>query len=224
MQRSPLKLKKQMEHSTQEISITEELINSLSHGLGLILGIVGIPILTAMATMKGSPTAIVGTAVYGFGFLMVYGSSAIYHGVTHPRAKQFFQVLDHISIYLMIAGSYTPFILAYYFNSTGIIMLSIMWGIALAGTIFKLIFAMRYPIVSVVGYVAMGWMVLFFGHSLIENMPTSCLVMLLVGGVLYSLGVVFFLWEKLKYSHAIWHIFVLAASVCHYVAVLLTLV
>lgn len=213
-----------MKHSTKQVPLTEELINSFSHGLGLILGIIGIPILTTMATIKGSPVAIVGTAVYGFGFLMVYGSSAIYHGVTHPRAKHFFQILDHISIYLMIAGSYTPFILAYHFDAVGIVMLCIMWGIALAGTIFKLIFAMRYPLISVIGYVAMGWMILFFGHSLIEDMPTSCIVMLLIGGALYSLGVVFFLWEKLKYSHAIWHLFVLAASVCHYVAVMLTLV
>jgi hemolysin III len=212
-----------MNKSSQQIAFTEELINSLSHGLGVILGIVGIPILTALATLKGSPAAIVGAAVYGFGFLMVYGSSAIYHGVTHPRAKEFFRILDHISIYLMIAGSYTPFILVYHFNGTGIALLTTVWGIALAGTIFKILFAARYPLISTLLYVAMGWLVVLFGRSLLFEMPTSCLTLLLVGGGLYSLGVVFFLWEKLPYNHAIWHLFVLAGSVCHYVAVLVTL-
>ena len=212
-----------MENSPQQIALKEELINSLSHGLGVILGIIGIPILTALATMKGSPLAVVGSAVYGFGFLMVYGSSAIYHGVTHPRAKKFFQILDHISIYLMIAGSYTPFILAYHFNGSGIALLCAIWGIALVGTVFKIVFAARYPLLSTILYVAMGWLVIFFGRSLLTEMPMSCLVLLLVGGGLYSLGVVFFLWEKLRYNHAIWHVFVLAASVCHYVAVLITL-
>lgn len=212
-----------MNNSPQQVALTEELINSLSHGLGVILGIVGIPILTALATIKGSPAAIVGAAVYGFGFLMVYGSSAIYHGVTHPRAKEFFRVLDHISIYLMIAGSYTPFILVYHFNGTGIALLSTIWGIALVGTVFKILFAARYTLLSTMLYVAMGWLVILFGRSLLFEMPTSCLVLLLIGGGLYSLGVVFFLWEKLPYNHAIWHLFVLAGSVCHYVAVLIAL-
>ncbi|MEM9884682.1 MAG: hemolysin III family protein [Bacteroidota bacterium] len=213
-----------MKKSNEQIIFKEELINSLSHGLGLVFGIIAIPILTALAATKGSPIAIVGTAVYGFGFLFVYGSSTIYHGVTHPKAKAMMRVIDHISIFFMIAGSYTPFILAYRFDSFGITMLCIMWGIVLFGTIFKMIYAARFHIVSTVCYVVMGWMVIFFGKSLLGAMPVSCVVLLLVGGVLYSLGVVFFLWEKLRYNHAIWHAFVLLASVCHYVAVLLTLV
>ena len=134
------------------------------------------------------------------------------------------RVLDHISIFFMIAGSYTPFILAYYFNSFGITMLCIIWGMALVGTVMKILFAARFHIISTIFYVAMGWMVVFFGQSFLEIIPFNCLILLVVGGVLYSLGVVFFLWEKLNYNHAIWHVFVLLASFCHYVAVLLTVV
>ncbi|MEM0994790.1 MAG: hemolysin III family protein [Bacteroidota bacterium] len=213
-----------MKRTAQQIAFREELFNSVSHGLGLVLGIIAIPILTALATTKGSTVAIVGTAIYGFGFLFVYGSSTIYHSVTDPRAKEMMRILDHISIFFMIAGSYTPFILVYYFNAFGITMLCIIWGIALVGTVMKIIFSTRFPIFSTICYVAMGWMVIFFGQSFIETLPLSCIILLIVGGVLYSLGVVFFLWEKLNYNHVIWHVFVLLASCCHYVAVLLTVI
>ena len=154
-----------MNTKKHQIALKEEIANSISHGLGLIFGLVAIPILTALAATSGSTSAIVGTAIYGFGFLFVFGSSTIYHSVTHPRIKKVMNVLDHISIFIMIAGSYTPFILAYYFNSFGITILCLIWGMALLGTIMKLIFSVRYHFFSTFCYLAMGWTIVLFGKS-----------------------------------------------------------
>ncbi|MEN0047609.1 MAG: hemolysin III family protein [Bacteroidota bacterium] len=213
-----------MDTKKQHIILQEEIANSISHGLGLVFGLVAIPILTALAATSGSTTAIVGTAVYGFGFLFVFGSSTIYHSVTHPKIKKVMNVLDHISIFIMIAGSYTPFILAYYFNSFGITILCLIWGMALLGIIMKLVFSVRYHFFSTFCYLAMGWTIVLFGKSFFTTIPLECTILLGVGGLFYTLGVVFFLWEKLDYNHAIWHVFVLVASICHYVAILLTVV
>ncbi len=201
----------------------EELANTFSHGLGLLFGIIAIPLLVGMAASKGDVSAMWGTAVFGFGFLMVYASSTIYHGVTQPQVKRWLNILDHIAIYFMIAGSYTPFILAYHFNSSGITLLCILWGLTLIGVIFKLVFAVRYYLFSTFIYVLMGWLVVFWGKTFFANIPMECIVLLVAGGISYTVGVVFFLWEKLKYNHAIWHIFVLVGSICHYAAVMLTL-
>lgn len=209
-----------MEHK----QFQQELANSISHGFGLMIGIIAIPILTAMATMKGNTIDIVGTSIYGFGFLMVYTTSTLYHSVTHPKAKDLLNILDHISIFLLIAGSYTPFILAYYFNSFGITLLCIIWGLALLGIIFKIIWGYRYQIFSTIIYLLMGWLVVLWGRSFLMSMPFSCALLLGIGGIFYTVGVIFYLWEKWTYHHAIWHIFVLLGSITHYVAVLLTVV
>ncbi|NJL75724.1 MAG: hemolysin III family protein [Saprospiraceae bacterium] len=209
-------------NSNEHKEFRQELANSISHGFGLVLGIIAIPILTAMATLKGNPTAIVGTSIYGFGFLMVYTTSTLYHSVTHPKVKDLLNILDHISIFLLIAGSYTPFILAYYFNSLGITLLCIIWGLALLGIIFKIIWGYKYQVLSTIVYLLMGWLVVFFGRSFLLSMPLSCSILLGLGGLFYTIGVIFYLWEKWTYHHAIWHIFVLLGSITHYVAVLLT--
>ncbi|MEM9992101.1 MAG: hemolysin III family protein, partial [Bacteroidota bacterium] len=186
----------------------EELANTFSHALGLLFGLIAIPMLVALAAQTNNTAMLWGTAAYGFGFLLVYASSTIYHGVMQPQVKRWLNVLDHIAIYFMIAGSYTPFILAYNFNTSGIILLCILWGLVLIGVIFKLIFSVRYSMFSTFIYVLMGWLVIFWGKDFFSNIPSDSIVLLVGGGVAYSTGVVFFLWEKLKYNHAIWHIFV----------------
>lgn len=211
-----------MMNSNEHKQFQQELANSISHGLGLMIGIIAIPILTAMATLKGNPTSIVGTSIYGFGFLMVYTTSMLYHSVTHPKVKDLLNILDHISIFLLIAGSYTPFILAYYFNSLGITLLCIIWGLALLGIVFKIIWGYKYQVLSTIVYLLMGWLVVFFGRSFLLSMPLSCAILLGLGGLFYTIGVIFYLWEKWTYHHAIWHVFVLLGSITHYVAVLLT--
>jgi len=208
----------------KEAVLNYEIANGISHGLGLLFGIVAIPILISLAVVKGSPPAIVGAAVYGFSFLMVYAFSTLYHSAYNPKVKRVMRIMDHISIYFLIAGSYTPFVLAFIFNTKGIIILSVVWGLALMGIFFKAFFINRFKLFSTAVYLLMGWMAVFMGESLLMGMPTSVLTLIAVGGVLYSVGVVFYLWKRLSYNHMIWHLFVLAASVCHYVAVLLTIV
>lgn len=207
----------------------QELANSLSHGFGVLFGFVSIPILIALASTSGNVPGLIGVSVFGFSFLMLFTFSTLYHGSTlynslHQNAiKKAMRVMDHISIYFLIAGSYTPFILIYFLNPMGITLLSVLWGLTLIGTIFKIFFTGKYEFVSLVLYLGMGWMMLFVAESFFITLPLSSLVMVIIGGGLYTLGVVFYVWEKLVYNHAIWHIFVLAASICHYVSILLIL-
>ncbi len=198
-----------------------EVANSLSHGIGILFGVSCIPVIIALATMHKNVPGIVGASIYGFSFLMVFTFSTLYHAFQRPQIKQVLKVFDHISIYFLIAGTYTPFILMFKLDATGIAMLATLWGLTLAGIIFKAFFLNRFNIFSTVIYLLMGWMILAGGKAFFVAIPLPVLILVAVGGVLYSLGAVFYLWERLLYHHVIWHFFVLAASICHYVAVLL---
>lgn len=202
-------------------NLKQELANSISHAFGMLFGIIGMPILMATAIKNGNTIGLIGASIFGFSFLMVYTASTLYHGFQHPEVKRVLKIIDHISIYFLIAGSYTPFILLFYFNSPGIILLSVLWSLTLLGIIFKIFFVDRFTYLSTVIYLLMGWMLVFIIKPFFANLPLSITVMLTLGGVLYSLGVIFFLWTKYFYHHLVWHIFVLAASICHFVAVLL---
>jgi hemolysin III len=202
-------------------NLKQELANSISHAFGMLFGIIGMPILIATAIKNGNTTGLVGASVFGFSFLMVYTASTLYHGFQHPEVKRILKIIDHISIYFLIAGSYTPFILLFFFNPTGIVLLAVLWSLTLLGIIFKIFFVDRFTYLSTAIYLLMGWMLLIVIKPFFANLPLSITVMLTLGGVLYSLGVIFFLWTKYFYHHLVWHIFVLAASICHFVAVLL---
>lgn len=204
------------------LSLREEFANSLSHGLGLIFGIISLPIPIAMAANNGNIPGLVGASIFGFGFLMVFTFSTLYHAFTNPRIKEALRVMDHISIYFLIAGTYTPFLLVFMFNTTGITVLSVLWGAVLVGTVFKIFATGKWNIVSTLMYLLMGWSVLFVPTEFFGSLSTSCLTLVAIGGGFYTLGVVFYLWEKVPYNHAIWHLFVLAGAICHYVAVLLS--
>ncbi len=204
------------------LSLKEEFANSLSHGLGLIFGIVALPIPIALAAKNGDIPGLVGAGIFGFSFLMVFTFSTLYHAIHHPRIKQALRVLDHISIYFLIAGTYTPFLLVFMFNTTGITVLSVLWGAAIIGIVFKLFATGKWNLVSTIMYLVMGWAVLFVPNEFFGSLTTGCLTLVVVGGGLYTLGVLFYLWEKVPYNHAIWHIFVLGGAICHYVGVLLS--
>lgn len=204
--------------------LRSEFVNSLTHGIGVLFGIAAIPLLTAQAVRTNHLPSIAGACVYGFSFLLVFTFSTIYHGLQQPAAKKTMEVLDHISIYYLIAGTYTPFILAYMNNQTGITMLWVLWGLALAGTIFKICCGCKYNIVSTIVYLLMGWMLVWTGGSFFKAMPAELISLIIAGGILYSLGVVFFLWERWRWHHAVWHVFVLFAAICHYAAVLMTVI
>jgi hemolysin III len=207
--------------SSQHHDLRLEIANSITHGIGIIFGIAALPVLSALAAKKDNTTAVIGAAVYGFCFLLLFSFSTLYHAFQHPRAKKIMHVFDHISIYFLIAGTYTPFLLNYMLNSTGITMLCVLWGLTVLGILFKIFFTGKFNFLSTLVYVGMGWILLFSGRKFFAAVPWPVLIMIIIGGVLYTLGTVFYLWEKLYYHHVIWHLFVLAAAICHYVAVLL---
>lgn len=205
----------------QHTTLRLEIANSITHGIGIIFGIAALPVLSAFAANKDHTIAVVGASVYGFSFLLLFTFSTLYHAFQNPKVKSVLHVFDHISIYFLIAGTYTPFLLNYMLNTTGIIMLSVLWGLTLIGIFFKIFFTGRFNYVSTVIYLGMGWILLFSGRQFFDAIPSDIMIMIIIGGVLYSIGVIFYLWEKWLYHHVIWHLFVLSAAICHYVAVLL---
>lgn len=201
----------------------QENVNALIHSIGILFGVSGLPVLTGIATAHHNTAAIIGSGIYGFCFLLLFASSTIYHFVEEPSLKNTFKIIDHISIYFLIAGTYTPFLLVYMNNSFGITLLSVLWGLTIAGIFFKLWFTGKFEIISIIIYVMMGWILVVGGRTFFTHLPASVLVFICIGGALYSIGIFFYVWDKRLYTHAVWHVFVLAAAICHYVAVLLAM-
>jgi hemolysin III len=201
----------------------QEAVNGLIHGLGILFGLSGLPVLTGIATAHNNTPGIIGAGIYGFCFLFLFTSSTVFHLLRDPTVKRTFEIFDHISIYFLIAGTYTPFLLVYFNNAFGITLLSVLWGLALAGTIVKSMFTGRFNILSTAVYVIMGWIMVVGGRRFIDHLPLSVMILIAVGGLLYTIGVYFYVRGKRTYSHAVWHSFVLAGALCHYVAVLLTM-
>ena len=202
---------------------TQEVVNGLIHGGGILFGLAGMPVLMSLANVHGNTQAIIGGGIYSFCFLMVFTVSTIYHFASEPRVKRIFKIFDHIGIYFFIAGTYTPFILVYVNNSFGHSLLWIVWGLTLAGTLFKVRYTGKYEIASTLIYLAMGLIMVAGGRRFFEQLPHDVLVFIWIGAALYCIGVFFYLWDKYKYTHAVWHVFVLTAALSHYVAVLMTM-
>ena len=207
--------------NNESYSLKQEVVHSLIHALGILFGIISIPILTAIAARDANVPGIVGASIYGFCFLMLFTFSTMYHAVQHPQVKRILEKLDHISIYFLIAGTYTPFLLIFLLDSFGITLLSVLWGLTLLGIFFKIFFTGRFNIISVIIYLSMGWMLLVGGRRFFNQVPYDVMTYLMIGGVLYTIGIFFYLRKGYGWHHAVWHFFVLAAAVCHYVAVLL---
>jgi len=201
----------------------QELANGLIHGFGILFGVAGLPVLTGIATTNHNIAGIVGSGIYGFCFLQLFSCSTVYHLVQDPAIKNAFKIFDHISIYFLIAGTYTPFLLVYMNNSFGITLLSILWGLTVLGIFFKIWFTGKLEAISIIIYVLMGWIMIVGGRRFFEHLPVSVLILICIGGVLYSTGVIFYIRDKHFYSHAIWHTLVLIAAICHYVAVMLSM-
>ncbi len=218
-------LEKTINKNSKDIPFTlqEEIVHSIIHAFGMLFGIISIPILTAIAAKSANVTAIVGASIYGFCFLMLFSFSTLYHSFQLPQVKRVLEIFDHISIYFLIAGTYTPFLLIYLNNSFGITLLWVLWSLTFFGIFFKIFFLGRFEIISTIIYIAMGWILITGGKRFFTALPTDVLIFILIGGGLYSIGIIFYLWENLKWHHAIWHFMVLAAAVCHYVAVLLAI-
>lgn len=206
---------------TSGFTLKQEVVHSLIHAFGILFGIISIPILTALATNNANVPGIVGASIYGFSFIMLFSFSTLYHGFQQPHVKRVLEILDHISIYFLIAGTYTPFLLIYLKDSFGITLLSVLWGLTVLGIFFKVFFTGRFEAVSVIIYVGMGWILFAGGRRFFTALPAEVMTFIVIGGGLYTIGIIFYLWKGFKWSHAVWHFFVLVAAVCHYVAVLL---
>jgi hemolysin III len=201
----------------------QEIVNSLTHAFGMLFGISGLPVLVGLATAHHNVPGIVGSGIYGFCFIFLFASSTIFHLSQEPPIRKVFKIFDHISIYFLIAGTYTPFLLIYMNNTFGITLLCVLWGLTAIGIVFKTFFTGRFELISTGIYVLMGWIMLVGGNRFFVHLPEPIIIFIVMGGVLYSIGVFFYIWDKYLYTHAVWHAFVLAGAFCHYVAVLLAM-
>jgi len=197
----------------------EEFYNAWSHGIGLFLGVVGIPFLLFRANDLNNSGFLIASAAFSLGILMVYSSSTLYHLAKPGHRKDHFQKADHISIYFLIAGSYTPMILTVLPREKAILFLAILWAFVLAGSIFKFFFAGKYKFVSVGLYLAMGWVSVFLLKAMWENLSGEILTWIAVGGLSYSVGVYFYVNSNRLYYHTIWHVFVLFGTISHFIAI-----
>jgi hemolysin III len=202
----------------------EEVANTITHGIGLLLSIVGFVVLLVLAALRGTAWHIVACSIYGATLICLYTASTLYHAVISPRVKRALRIFDHSAIYLLIAGTYTPFLLVSLRGPWGWSLFGVIWGLALAGVLFKFWFVERFVILSTAVYIAMGWLVVIAAKPVITHVPFTALIWLLAGGLAYTGGVIFFAAKRIPYSHAIWHLFVLAGSICHYFAVLSTVI
>jgi hemolysin III len=202
-------------------SFAEEFASTITHGLGLALSVAGLAVLVVLAALRGTAWHIVTCSIYGATLVMLYAASTLYHGVRSPRAKRILRIIDHAAIYLLIAGTYTPFALVNLRGGLGWTLFGLVWGLAAAGIVLKAFHVDRFPIASTLVYLSMGWLVVVAWKPVVAALPGGGLALLLAGGIAYTAGVIFFAAHKLPFNHAIWHLFVLAGSVCHYVAVLL---
>lgn len=218
------KLKKLKAPTTDRLfTLGEEIAHSITHGIGAGLSIAGLTLLVALAVLYGNVYHVVSFSVYGATLIVLYLASTLYHGFQNPRVKRVFKVFDHASIYLLIAGTYTPFLLVGLRGMWGWTFLIIIWGLAILGVSFKALFIDRYHKLSVLAYILMGWLSVVLIKELWLNIPLGGLIWLGVGGALYTVGVIFYALQKTPYMHVVWHFFVLGGSICHFFAVLLYL-
>ncbi|MFK5986810.1 MAG: hemolysin III family protein [Pseudomonadota bacterium] len=213
-----------MTNNIQEYSIIEEIWHAITHGVGLLLSIAGLTVLVAFASLHGSALTITSSAIFGATLVMMYGASTLYHAITHIEIKQFFKLLDHASIYILIAGTYTPVTLIALGGNLGWGIFSIVWGIAILGIFLKFSYPDRFEKLSLVLYLILGWLIIVATKTLFENMEVGGLWLLLAGGFCYTFGIIFFVWEKLPFNHTIWHLFVLGGSTLHFFMVLLYII
>jgi hemolysin III len=200
----------------------EELANTVIHAIGILFGLIAMPILISYALRHDAISNVMRVGIYGLCFMATFTFSTVYHWLKKEKMKLLFEKFDRISIYFFIAGTYTPFILYYMNNAQGMAMLGSIWGMVFLGLILEVCCVKKYVFISVLFYMLMGWMFIFVLKQFFQTMPFIVIALILAGVALYSIGVIFYVWQKWRYHHAIWHLFVLFASICHYVAVLKT--
>ena len=199
-------------------SLGEELANSITHGLGVVLGVAGSILMLIAAIQRGSARHVTAVAIFGTTLILLYAASTLYHALTPPKAKRVFQILDHSAIYLLIAGTYTPFTLITLRGAWGWSLLAVIWTLAICGVVFKSVWIHRFPALSTAVYVLMGWCAIVAIRPLLNALSWAGFLWLLAGGVSYTAGVVFYA-SRRRYAHAVWHLFVLGGSLCHFWAI-----
>lgn len=208
-----------MSHVPAAYSPSEELANRLTHGIGAVLSVAGLVLMIVYSALYGDAWLITSTAVYGASLVVLYTASTLYHTVKADHWRRLLQKMDHAAIFLLIAGTYTPFTLGPLRGSWGWTLFGIVWGFAVVGIVLKLFFAGKADVISTIAYLVMGWLVVIAIKPLIAALPSPALWLLVGGGLCYSVGTIFYLWEKLPFNHAVWHVWVMAGSVCHWAAI-----
>ncbi|WP_100331182.1 PAQR family membrane homeostasis protein TrhA [Bacillus xiapuensis] len=206
--------------NTHVFSRGEEIANSITHGVGAVFSIAALTLLIALSSIYGNVWHVVSFMVFGITMLLLYLSSTLVHSFPRGKVKDLFEIFDHSSIYLFIAGTYTPFLFLAVKGTLGWTLFGVIWGLALIGTVFKCFYVKRFLKTSTILYVVMGWLIVFAWEPLIQNISSNSVVLLVTGGILYTIGAVFYVWRGFKFHHMIWHLFVLAGSVSHFFSVL----
>ncbi|MCX5768714.1 MAG: hemolysin III family protein [Candidatus Hydrogenedentes bacterium] len=206
---------------TPRYGFVEEVANAITHGIGLALSIAGLTLLVTFAGLTGDPWRIVSFTIYGATLVVLYFSSTLYHGLPIPAAKQILRRIDHASIFLLIAGTYTPFVLVVLRGGLGWTLFGIVWALAAFGVAVKVAFIGRFEVLTVFLYLGMGWMGVMAIKPMIGALPPSGLALVVAGGLAYTVGVIFYAGRCIPFNHAIWHVFVITGSVCHFLAVIL---
>nr|WP_280997866.1 hemolysin III family protein [Marinitoga aeolica] len=203
----------------EKYTLGEEIANSITHGIGALLSLAALIILIVFSALKGTPLQTFSVTVYGISLFLLYLASTLYHSIQHKKAKQILEIIDHSSIYLLIAGTYTPFTLVTLNGKIGWTIFITVWTLAFIGIALKPFFVKKFRILSTLLYIAMGWMIVFAIKPLVSTLPFGGIAWLVTGGLLYTIGAIFYVWRKLPYGHMIWHLFVLGGSISHFIAV-----
>ncbi|HDR05804.1 MAG TPA: hemolysin D [Candidatus Marinimicrobia bacterium] len=197
----------------------ERLADSITHGMGVLLSIAALVLLIVIASMRGNAWNVVSFTIFGSSLIILYLASTLFHSISHPAINRILQRIDHSAIYILIAGSYTPFLLGPLRGAWGWTIFGIIWGLAILGILYKTFYFHRFTKLSTLIYIVMGWLVVIIFRQLLVSLSTATLILLVSGGLSYTFGTIFYSWERLPFNHAIWHLFVLGGSVCHFFAV-----
>ncbi|MCD1257524.1 hemolysin III family protein [Paenibacillus athensensis] len=202
-----------------EYTLREEKANAITHGLGVPLSAAALAALTLQAALGGDGWHLAGAIVFGAALLLLYVCSTLLHSMRNPRLKDVFEVLDHAAIYVLIAGTYTPFLLVTLRGPLGWSFFGVIWGLAATGIVLKLFYVKRFVLLSTLAYIAMGWLIVLAFKPLVAGLPTGGIAWLVAGGILYTFGSLFYVWRRVPHHHAVWHVFVLAGSAAHFIAI-----
>jgi hemolysin III len=201
-------------------TLQEEFANSISHGIGVLFSVVAIALLVTFSVLNGSAIHIVSCSIFGASILLLYTFSTLYHAVQDSTVKGWLRTLDHIGIYILIAGTYTPFLLLSIQGFLGWLFFGIIWGLTAFGIVFKIFYTDRFKKASLILYLSMGWLAIFIIRPLLDNLSNPILFLIAAGGLSYTLGTIFYTRPKMKYAHTIWHLFVLGGTILHFIAIM----